>query len=155
MKKQIFPLIFTALLIAPNALQPSEAKATGIPVVNVANLAQNILEAVRALQSNINEAKMIANEIKELTKLPTTMADDITRNLNSLFKEVGEVQGLMADLSSLQEKFEDLYPNFAEEAGIITKEKISETLKKTLNESHRVNLWCCSNWSSSTRKCKV
>lgn len=100
-------------------------------------MAQNILTAIRTLQSNINEAKMILNQVKDLTKLPTTIKNEFNENLHDLFTQVGEIQGLMQDLSTLQMKFEELYPDFTKETSYITNGRLSEVLNTALDESRK------------------
>ena len=90
---------------------PAKLFDQGVPIVDAANLAQSILEAATARQSNINEAKQIANqvtslsnELQNLTKLPFSIVNEFKDQFKSLFEAVGSVQGLMKDFKNLQIK---------------------------------------------------
>lgn len=115
----------------------TKAFASGIPVFDGANMAQNILTAIRTLQSNINEAKMILNQVKDLTKLPTTIRDEFSDDLHELFTQVGQIQGMMQDLTTLQTEFENLYPDFINSISPLTNERFSESMAKALEESRK------------------
>lgn len=126
---------------------PLRAYAGGIPVIDGSNLAQNILAAVRALQSNLNEAKMIVNQIKQLendfknlTDLNFSIGNDYSAQLHDLFTEMGAVQGLMQDLINLQGKFEQLYPEFNSNPSAVASTEMSEVLNDALNESRQMML---------------
>lgn len=126
---------------------PVRAHAGGIPVIDVSNLAQNILSAVRALQSNLNEAKMIVNQIKQLendfknlTDLDFSIGNDYSAQLHDLFSEMGAVQGLMQDLISLQSNFEQLYPEFNTNPSAVSSATMSQVLNDALNESRQMML---------------
>lgn len=96
-------------------------KAAAFVVFDPSNFAQNILSAIRALISNLNEARMIANQVislsndaKNLTSLPFDIVQEFSSQFNDLFSAVGSVDGLMQNLSTLQSRFENLYPDFTE-----------------------------------------
>jgi P-type conjugative transfer protein TrbJ len=96
-------------------------QAEAITVYDPSNHAQNILTALRAMKSNLNEARQIenqvkslANEMENLKKLDFSVIDEFSNQMNDLFEVTGEINGLMADFNSLQEEFERLYPDFAE-----------------------------------------
>ncbi len=134
-------------LVAALLIAPLRAHAGGIPVIDVSNLAQNILSAVRALQSNLNEAKMIVNQIKQLendfknlTDLNFSIGNDYSAQLHDLFSEMGAVQGLMQDLISLQSKFEQLYPEFNTNPSAVSSATMSQVLNDALNESRQMML---------------
>lgn len=118
------------------------AFATGVPVIDAANLAQNILEAVRALQSNINESMMIANQVKQLandiknlTNLKFSIVNEFSAQFKDLFKAVGSVQGLMRDFQNLQSNFEELYPDFNNIGSLVGSATVAEQANKWLDAS--------------------
>ena len=117
-----------------------------IPVIDGGNLAQNILTALQTLQSNLNEATMIVNQIQQiehqilnLTELDFSIGEEFSEQLHDLFSQVGEVQGLMQDLGSLQADFEELYPELNEEE-LADGERVSELINNALNESRSMML---------------
>lgn len=134
-------------LVAALLIAPLRAHAGGIPVIDVSNLAQNILSAVRALQSNLNEAKMIVNQIKQLendfknlTDLNFSIGNDYSAQLHDLFSEMGAVQGLMQDLINLQTKFEQLYPELNNDPSAVPSVVMSQILNDALDESRQMML---------------
>lgn len=130
----------TTVLALPNAVL-----ASGIPVFDAANLAQSILSAIRALQSNINEALMIENQIEQLyyefrntLKLEVSTIEEFSEQIHALFDAVGSVDGLMQDLASLEHEFEQLYPDFSKFATPQTSEQISQQVTKWLGETREM-----------------
>ena len=118
-----------------------------IPVFDGANLGQNILTAIRTLQSNLNEAKMLANQIKQLendfknlTTLDFSIVDDYSDQLHDLFSEMGAVHGLMQDLTTLQGRFDELYPELNNNGSAVTGERMSEVINAALDESRQMML---------------
>lgn len=113
-----------------------------VPVFDPSNFSQNILQAIRALKSNINEAKMIANEVemlsndvKNLTKLPYSTVHELETQFQSLFSEMGKVHGLVDDLTNLQNEYERLYPEFSLMEDKIEGRAISQLTSQWLEES--------------------
>lgn len=118
MKRRSF-LQYTLAAGLSTIVAPLESKA--FIVFDPSNFAQSVIQAIRLLQSNINEARMIANQVisianeaKNLTKLPFDIIQDFSSQFSNLFETTGSINGLMQNLSSLQAQFEELYPNFLE-----------------------------------------
>ena len=121
------------------------ANASGIPVVDLANLAQSVLAAIRLALSNVNEAMMIANQVKSLandirnlTTLEFSILDEFGSQFRDLFSAVGSVQGLMQNFETLQEKFEELYPEYNNIGTPLDLETISTEVNKWLDESREM-----------------
>lgn len=138
MKKLVF-IILTFLI-------PSTSHA-GIPVIDYTNLVQNILTAVRTLQSNINEATQIANQVQSLaneTKNLKNLKYDVIQNFNGqftdLFRTVGTINGLMQDLSSLQNRFDQLYPDYNSQYGAIPSYQMSGDTQSWIAETRKMML---------------
>lgn len=119
----------------------------GIPVIDYTNLVQNILTAVRTLQSNINEATQIANQVKSLANEAKNLKDlkfDIIQDFNGqftdLFQTVGTINGLMQDLSSLQARFDQLYPDYSAQYGPIPGYQISGETQTWITETRNMML---------------
>lgn len=144
MKKILLSTIITLLTVCPF---PENVLAGPIPVIDGANVAQSILEAARALKSNVNEATMIVNQVKSLenelrnlTKLDFNIIDEYSENLTRLFEEMGSIHGLMQDLSSLQLRFEELYPDFNNETAPLELQRASDVMDQALDESRQMML---------------
>lgn len=145
MKRRMF--VCSIVLSLGLVLAPIPVLAGGIPVFDGTNLSQNILTAIRALQSNLNEARMIVNQVKQLendllnlTELDFSIGSEYSEQLHELFAEVGAVQGVMQDLVSLQNEFERLYPAFNNDPSAVASITMSEVLNEALNESRDMML---------------
>ena len=138
--------VIRVLLIGVLVIHAIPAQA-GIPVIDGSNLAQNILAAVRAFQSNLNEAKMIVHQVKQLendfknlTEMDFSIGDEYSEQLHELFYEVGSVQGIMQNIINLQSEFEVLYPDFNNQYSPVASITMSEVLNEALNESRNMML---------------
>jgi len=100
-----------------------------VPVIDEANLMQNILTAVRTLQSNINEATQIANQLASLRNeaLNLMKMDPFAANQNvwaiqqqlfNLQNMTYTVRGLVMDYNRIQNQFDSLYPAFSKYNGM-------------------------------------
>ena len=135
---------FLAIMVTGSCLLcgSHRAYAGGIPVIDVSNLSQNILTAIQTLQSNINEAKQIANQIqslenefRNLESLEFSTVDDYRLQFQALFEAIGRVNGLMNDYADLERRFEDTYPNWNRSEESLPSEVISEKARDWLDKS--------------------
>lgn len=91
--------------------------ASAIPVFDASNYAQNILTAARALsqinnqiQSLQNEAKMLINQAKNLSRIDFPQLQEIRQKLQEIDKLMGQAQGLDFNVGSLEQRFDQLFP---------------------------------------------
>lgn len=103
------------------AVPPSEAQA--IPVFDVSNYAQNVLQAARALEqinnqvkSLQNEASMLKNMAKNLEKLGFPELQKITSAMQRINQLMGEAQALDFRVDGLNEKIRALFPGRLQQA---------------------------------------
>jgi P-type conjugative transfer protein TrbJ len=136
MKKQRF---VCALLAAVMAFYPLRARGV-IPVFDPSNFSQNILTAIQTLQSNINEAQMIVNQLRNLEALPDDIIGAFDDQLGDLFEIMGTINGLMQDLASLERRFEELYPSFHTSAGVIPRRSLAEESTKWIEHTRAMML---------------
>ena len=113
-RKIIAGLLFTAL-VALGTVQviPVPVARAQIVVTDPGNTAQNLLTALRTLQSNINEAQMIANQLKNLQQLGYTSTGAYTSQYTSFLTQVGNVQGILGNTITAERTFQNQYPTFA------------------------------------------
>jgi|GEM_PF-3075241 len=109
--------LFVAIATAFVATLPTRAHAQ-LAVIDVANLAQNylngaqeVLTAVRTLQSNINEAQMIANEILNLKNLPQQIINGYVSRFQHILNDVQNLTQLVGNYNSLSYSYAARYPN--------------------------------------------
>jgi type IV secretion system protein TrbJ len=104
------------------SLKPTTAMA-GMVVYDPTNWAQNVLQAIRALQANINDITKIANQIQQITNqvtqitqgaknlmnLPFTLQSAFQSQIMSLQNVLAATKGLVMDYSSLDATFNAIY----------------------------------------------
>jgi len=133
--------LFKILMVIVVALIPlSNAHASGIPVVDIANLAKQIISNINEALMIKNQIEQIANDIKNLTKLDFSILDEYSGEMRSLFEKMGEVHGLMQELANLEDRFEELYPDFNNLIGELDPELASDAVNKALDESRDMML---------------
>jgi P-type conjugative transfer protein TrbJ len=103
-----------ALVLAANGSKQPRAQ---VVVFDPSNYSQNILTAARALdQINIqiksleNQAQMLLNGAKNLTRLPTTVAGELTSKINEINGLIAQAKGIAFDVQKTTSDFERLYP---------------------------------------------
>jgi len=96
------------------ALTPAAAP---YPVIDAANLAQNVLEAARLLQqinnqiqSLQNEAAMLANMDRNLSSLDFSSLSAITNDLQQVSNLINQAQGIGSSVQSVETAFQQRYP---------------------------------------------
>ncbi len=88
-----------------------------IPVIDGANLAQNVMTAARELQqidnqiqSLQNQATMLENEARNLASLNFSSLDGITNDLQQIGTLMNQAQGISFDVKSVEAAFQQTYP---------------------------------------------
>jgi type IV secretion system protein TrbJ len=121
------------LLLASLTVMPRRGAAVlgvGDVVIDPTNLIQNTFTALRTLQTTINQATQIANEVRMITNqvqqlanearnlaaLPTSLLGDLQGQLRGYTTTLSQAQGLSFQLSSLAPQFEHLYATFGQPA---------------------------------------
>jgi P-type conjugative transfer protein TrbJ len=106
---------FAAALILATPVRDIRAQ---MPVIDGANLIQNylngaqeILTAARTLQSNINEAQMIANELLNLRNLPQQIVNSYFSRFQHILSDVQRLTQLVGNYDNLSWTFAARYPN--------------------------------------------
>jgi len=113
-RKVLCIAIAVTLTVAP----PIEDASAQFAVIDAANLFQNylngaqeILTAARTLQSNINEAQMIANELLNLRNLPQQVVSSYLSRFQHILSDIQQLTGLVGNYDSLSWTFAARYPN--------------------------------------------
>lgn len=88
-------------------------------VYDPANYAENLLTAARALQSNINEALQIANqlrqiemEVRNLAAFPQGVWGDVQADIRQLTQLMESGQAISYAMRNLSSEFQRLYPGY-------------------------------------------
>jgi P-type conjugative transfer protein TrbJ len=136
-------VLFVAIATAFVATLPTRVHAQ-FAVIDAANLAQNylngaqeVLTAARTLQSNINEAQMIANEILNLKNLPQQIISSYVMRFQHILSDVQNLTQLVGNYNNLSYSYAARYPNLRMSAG----DSINMfTLQAQWGDQHRQNL---------------
>jgi P-type conjugative transfer protein TrbJ len=103
-----------AVVLAVNGFDRLRAQ---VVVFDPSNYSQNILTAARALdqinnqiRSLENQAQMLLNGTKNLTRLPTTVAGELTSKINEINGLITQAKGIAFDVQKTTSDFERFYP---------------------------------------------
>lgn len=106
-----------SLVAAIGCFSPPGNEAAAIPVFDASNYAQNILTAARALsqinnqiQSLQNEAQMLINQAKNLSRIDFPQLRELQQKLQQIDQLMGQAQGIDFRVDSLDRQFEGLFP---------------------------------------------
>ncbi|HJW27687.1 MAG TPA: P-type conjugative transfer protein TrbJ [Saprospiraceae bacterium] len=117
---------FTVTIIVLSLVLPPPVLATGYPVIDIANLQQNILIAARELKSNLNEAASLYNQVQQiagqvqqirmeaqnLLNYPVGVYNDIKADIEYMRQLTNSSVDLGTKLSALSAKFSTTYPGY-------------------------------------------
>lgn len=135
--------LFVAIATAFVATLPTRAHAQ-FAVIDAANLnqsylngAQQVLTAARTLQSNINEAQMIANQILNLKNLPQQIINSYVSRFQHILSDVRHLTQLVGNYNTLSMSYATRYPNLRMSPG----DSIDMfSLQAQWGDQHRQNL---------------
>ena len=121
MNKKLIALVcaLTLIVAAPAFAQ--------LAVFDPANFGQNVLTAARSLQSNMNQAAEIANQVQQLGQqimmvsnqgrnlqaLPDSLLQNYQSSFGQLLQQTSQINGLMGNLGTLQSQYQQQYPSWA------------------------------------------
>lgn len=105
-------------LCASSGPEPAKASSPPAPaqavVFDPRNHIENALQASRQLDSLANEARMLANQARELAASPYSHLGETTRTLRDIGELARSVKGVASDVGQLQSQFATLYPTAVE-----------------------------------------
>lgn len=144
---RVMRAVAAALAVASVSLAPIEEAHAQWIVADPGNLVENVLQAMQSLQSNINEATSIANqmtqlahEIQNLQQLPSSVANNLltqyTGHYNQLVSNFNTINGLAKDITNLSTNYANLFPDRAS-SGPVTVAGINSQLQSWLNQSRK------------------
>ena len=109
--------IITITLTLVMAVNGSKRLGAQVVVFDPSNYSQNILTAARALdqinnqiKSLENQAQMLLNGARNLARLPTTVAGELTSKINEINGLIAQAKGIAFDVQKTTSDFERLYP---------------------------------------------
>jgi type IV secretion system protein TrbJ len=109
-------LLATVCVIAGIVFAPPLAQAQW-PVIDVSNLAQNIMTAARELQQVTNQltqiqqfVQMLQNQARNLTSLPFSTLQQLDQSVSQITSLMGQAQGILYNVQNVQSQFQRYYP---------------------------------------------
>jgi P-type conjugative transfer protein TrbJ len=108
----------TALTVGGVAVLPAApAAAAGMPVFDVTNYAQNLIQAARALDQINNQVKSLQNEAsmlegmaKNLKTIPFPQLQRLTAAMQQIDQLMGQAQGIQFKVAGLDQQVKSLFP---------------------------------------------
>ena len=112
-----------ALTIGAAAAVPAAPAAAGMPVFDVTNYAQNLLQAARALdqinnqvKSLQNEASMLQNMAKNLKTISFPQLQQINSAMSRIDQLMSQAQGIQFKIQGLDSQVQKLFPGALQQA---------------------------------------
>ena len=109
-------LLATLCVAASLVAAPPPARAQW-PVIDVKNLAQNIMTAARTLQEVNNQitqiqqfVQMLQNQVRNLTSLPFSIVQQLDQSVSQITSLMGQAQGILYNVQNVQSQFQRFYP---------------------------------------------
>jgi P-type conjugative transfer protein TrbJ len=115
-RKRAATLAVVVLLTASAITGAAHLHAQSV-VFDPSNYSQNILTAARSLEQinnqikNLeNQAQMLLNGARNLTRLPTTVSGQLSSKINEINGLIAQAKGIAFDVQKTTSDFERLYP---------------------------------------------
>lgn len=117
MKRLLLSAALSALTLSSVIAPPASAQLFGGVVYDPSNHAQNILQAVRALQQINQQIRQLAHEVEmlenmahDLESLPGSIAEDILRRMRRIDELMREAEGIGYGVEEIERDYEVVYP---------------------------------------------
>jgi P-type conjugative transfer protein TrbJ len=127
-------------------LAPAERARAQWVVFDPSNFSQNILTAIRTLQSNVNEVQQIANQIQQinnqiqnLQRIPGALSGallgDYVMAWNQMMNTFTSINGLAANIGTLAVNYNNLFP--ARGSAPLTDKQVIAQLQQYLAQARK------------------
>ena len=121
MKKALRSLVMFgfAAIVAATPMAPARAQMT---VIDPTNLAQNLLQATRALQQINNQIRQIEQATQMLRQNPLQLSPELTQSISEARELFDTAQGIAFEVNQVGENLRTLYPETWEDfdlAGVL------------------------------------
>lgn len=125
---------------------PVETAEAQWAVFDPANFSQNILTAIRTLQSNVNEVTQIANQIQQINNqiqnlqrmpgsLSSALLGDYVTAWNRMLNTFTNINGLASNIGTQALRYQNLYP--ARTVGTLTGPQVIGQLQQYLAQARQ------------------
>jgi len=110
--KKLRSLVLTAAIIPMVFATPAHAIfGFGDIVIDPTNLIQNALTATRTLQQVTDQARMLRNQVTQMTRLGIYVGEDFERTLSELNRLTHQARGLTYRIDEIERVFEMHFPD--------------------------------------------
>lgn len=109
MQKALMKSLGGAVLALMIALTPA-TPASAITVIDPTNLAQNILQATRALEQINNQIRQIEQQAQMLARNPLQLSPELQQSIGEARQLFSSAQGLTFQVQQMSQQLRDLYP---------------------------------------------
>lgn len=121
MQKALRSLVMLGLaaIVAVTPMAPARAQMT---VIDPTNLAQNLLQATRALQQINNQIRQIEQATQMLRQNPLQLSPELTQSISEARELFNTAQGIAFEVNQVGENLRTLYPETWEDfdlAGVL------------------------------------
>jgi len=126
----------TALTLVGTFAVPATPAGAALPVFDLTNYSQNLLQAARALEQINNQVKSLQNEAsmlqsmaKNLSKIDFPQLQQITSAIQRIDQLMGQAQGIEFKVSGLDEQIKTLFPGALQQA-LSSDQRVAEARKQ-------------------------
>ena len=139
----IVSLTLGSLLLTLGPTEPAQAQWA---VIDAANFSQNVLTAIRTLQSNVNEVSQIANQIQQINNqlqnlqhmpgsLSGALLGDYVTAWNRMLNTFANINGLASNIGTQAVRYQNLYPTRT--VGTLTPPQVLGQLQRYLAQARQ------------------
>jgi len=123
--------IVTALFLAFSVGTPPPIAHAQMTVIDPTNLAQNLLQATRALEQINNQIRQIEQQASMLAQNPLQLSPELSNSIGQARDLFTSAQGLTFQVNQMGEQLRDLYPETWEDFDL---DQIAERTQQWLRE---------------------
>lgn len=131
-------LLSAAAIVPAAVVAPASPASAQIAVFDPTNYTQNLLSAARALQqinnqirSLQNEAAMLSNMAKNLSRIDFAELSELQRTLREIDNLMARAEGIEFDTARTEAQFDRLFPEGAPQGGTVANIAAAETRLET------------------------
>lgn len=146
-RPELAMLLSAAAIISVVAVAPVSPASAQIAVFDPTNYTQNVLSAARALQqinnqirSLQNEAAMLTNMAKNLSRIDFVELTELQRALRDIDRLMARAEGIEFDTAQLELQFERLFPDDPSQGGAKASMAAAQTRLDTARSALRHTL---------------
>lgn len=131
MQKALKNLVFVFAAVLTLNIAPPPPASAQMTVIDPTNLAQNLLQATRALEQINNQIRQIEQQASMLARNPLQLSPEVSQSIGQARELFSTAQGLTFQVNEMSEQLRDLYPETWEDFDL---DQIAERTQAWLRE---------------------